>query len=33
MKNIFVRGSGDVGSAAAHALFMDGFAVLIHDSA
>jgi len=28
-----VRGSGDVGSGAAHALFRAGYAVLIHDSA
>jgi xanthine dehydrogenase accessory factor len=33
MNNILVRGSGDVGSAVAHALFADGYAVLIHDSA
>jgi len=33
MKKVLVRGSGDVGSAVAHALFTDGYAVLIHDSA
>jgi xanthine dehydrogenase accessory factor len=33
MKRILVRGSGDVGSAVAHALFRAGYAVLIHDSA
>jgi xanthine dehydrogenase accessory factor len=33
MLKILVRGSGDVGSAVAHALFIDGYAVLIHDSA
>jgi xanthine dehydrogenase accessory factor len=32
MKKILIRGSGDVGSAVAHALFADGYAVLIHDS-
>jgi xanthine dehydrogenase accessory factor len=32
MRKILVRGSGDVGSAVAHALFADGYAVLIHDS-
>lgn len=29
---ILVRGSGDVGSAVAHALFRAGYAVVIHDS-
>ncbi len=33
MKTILVRGSGDVGSAVAHALFGAGYAVFIHDSA
>ncbi len=33
MKKIIVRGSGDVGSAVAHALFEAGYAVFIHDSA
>jgi xanthine dehydrogenase accessory factor len=33
MMKILVRGSGDVGSAVAHALLMNGYAVLIHDSA
>jgi xanthine dehydrogenase accessory factor len=33
MRNILVRGSGDVGSAVAHTLFIAGYAVLIHDSA
>jgi xanthine dehydrogenase accessory factor len=33
MRSILVRGSGDVGSAVAHALFRAGYAVLIHDSA
>jgi hypothetical protein len=33
MKEILVRGSGDVGSAVAHLLFTEGYAVLIHDSA
>jgi xanthine dehydrogenase accessory factor len=33
MRNILVRGSGDVGSAVAHTLFRAGYAVLIHDSA
>ena len=31
--NVFVRGSGDVGSAVAHTLFKAGYAVVIHDSA
>jgi len=31
--HILVRGSGDVGSAVAHALFVADYAVLIHDSA
>jgi xanthine dehydrogenase accessory factor len=33
MIKVLVRGSGDVGSAVAHALFTDGYAALIHDSA
>ena len=33
MKKIVVGGSGDVGSAVAHALFEAGNAVFIHDSA
>jgi xanthine dehydrogenase accessory factor len=33
MKRIIVRGSGDVGSAVAHALFLAGHAVCIHDTA
>jgi predicted dinucleotide-binding enzyme len=33
MKTILLRGSGDVGSAVAHAFFAEGFAVLIDDSA
>jgi xanthine dehydrogenase accessory factor len=33
MKTVLVRGSGDVGSAAAHTLFEAGYAVFIHDSA
>lgn len=31
MRRCLVRGSGDVGSAVAHALFKAGFAVVIHD--
>jgi xanthine dehydrogenase accessory factor len=30
---ILVRGSGDVGSAAAHILFRSGYSVILHDSA
>ena len=30
---VVVRGSGDIGSAVAHALFLAGFAVVIHDQA
>jgi xanthine dehydrogenase accessory factor len=33
MKRIVVRGSGDIGSAVAHALFEAGYAVFMHDSA
>ncbi len=33
MNKILVRGSGDVGSAVAHTLYTDGYAVIIHDSA
>ncbi len=33
MRRVLVRGSGDIGSAVAHALFEAGYAVFIHDSA
>ncbi len=32
MPTILIRGSGDVGSAAAHVLFTSGYPVVIHDS-
>jgi len=31
MRRILVRGAGDIGSAVAHRLFSDGYAVAIHD--
>lgn len=33
MTTVLVRGSGDVGSAVAHLLFREGFAVIVHDRA